>query len=117
MSDKTYTRTIGKRMAAKLKEIRQKRRERMHASVGDTVKWLQSVVRGYDPYHAVPGNQARMKAFRHDVLHMWLPLLRRRSQRSRWTWARFKERLGDQLPVVEILHPYPNGRFAATHPR
>jgi len=31
--------------------------------------------------------------------------------------ARFKERLGDQLPVVEILHPYPNGRFAATHPR
>ena len=50
-------------MAAKLKEIRQKLRERMHASVGDTVKWLQSVVRGYYPYHAVPGNQARMKAF------------------------------------------------------
>ena len=109
--------TIGKRMAAKLKEIRQKLRERMHASVGDTVKWLQSVVRGYYQYHAVPGNQARMKAFRHDVLHMWLQLLRRRSQRSRWTWARFKERLGDQLPVVEILHPYPNVRFAATHPR
>ena len=85
-------------MAAKLKEIRQKLRERMHASVGDTVKWLQSVVRGYYQYHAVPGNQARMKAFRHDVLHMWLQLLRRRSQRSRWTWRDSKNVWGISFP-------------------
>jgi len=112
-----YRKTIGKRMAAKLKEIRQKLRQRMHAPVGDTVKWLQSVVRGYFQYHAVPGNEARLKAFRHDVLHMWLQLLRRRSQRSRWTWARFNACLGDLLPVVEILHPYPDARFDAKHPR
>jgi len=41
----------------------------------------------------------------------------RRSQRSRWTWKRFLERLGVPLPAVEILHPHPAARFYATHPR
>ena len=54
-----------------------------------------------------------MKAFRHDILRLWLMQLRRRSQRSKWTWARFLEKLGAQLPEVQILHPYPNVRFDA----
>ena len=109
--------TIGKRMAAKLKNIRDKLRKRLHGSIGSTAKWLQSVVRGYFQYHAVPGNQERLWAFRKDVLRMWLCQLRRRSQRSRWTWERFQERLGAHLPPVEVLHPYPEVRFDAKHPR
>jgi RNA-directed DNA polymerase len=42
--------------------------------------------------------------------------LRRRSQRTRWTWETFLEKLGNLLPEVEILHPYPNVRFAFKHP-
>src|SRR5205085_7840174 len=42
-----FRRTIGKRMAAKLKNIRQKLRKRRHESVAETAKWLASVVRGY----------------------------------------------------------------------
>ena len=68
-----HRKTIGKRMAAKLKEIRAEaatsgctRRSR------NTVEWLQSVVRGYFQYHAIPGNWARLKAFRNEVLRMWL---------------------------------------------
>jgi RNA-directed DNA polymerase len=109
--------TIGKRMAAKLKDIQAKLRQRMHAAIGDTAKWLQSVMRGYFQYHAIPGNEDRLKAFRKDVLRLWLRQLRRRSQRSRWTWARFLELLGALLPEVEILHPYPNARFDAKHIR
>jgi RNA-directed DNA polymerase len=105
--------TIGQRMAAKLKAIGQKLRQRMHASIGTTVPWLISVVRGYFQYHAVPDNEERLKAFRHDVLRLWLRQLRRRSQRSRWTWTRFQERLGALLPPIEILHPWPDKRFAA----
>jgi group II intron reverse transcriptase/maturase len=108
--------TIGKRMAAKLKDIRQKLRVGMHDSTKNTVKWLQSVVRGYFQYHAVPYNEGRMKAFRYEVLRMWWWQLRRRSQRSRWTWSKFKEKLGNLLPEVEVLHPYPNERFASMHP-
>ena len=39
--------TIGKRMATKLKDIKAKLQERMHESTADTLKWLQSVVKGY----------------------------------------------------------------------
>ena len=109
--------TIGKRMAAKLREIRSQLRRRLHGAIGNTAKWLQGVVRGYFQYHAIPGNQARLRAFRKDVLRLWLRQLRRRSQRSRWTWKRFMEGLGALLPVVEILHPHPAVRFYATHPR
>jgi group II intron reverse transcriptase/maturase len=63
-----HRKTIGKRMAAKLKDIRAKLRQRMHGRGPGTWQWLQQVVRGYFQYHAIPGNWARMKAFRHDVL-------------------------------------------------
>jgi len=109
--------TIGKRMAAKLKQIRQQLRMRLHARTQDTTEWLQSVVRGYFRYHAVPRNEERLKAFRHEVLRMWWWQLRRRSQRARWTWNKFWEQLGSLLPEVEILHPYPDVRFAWTHIR
>ncbi len=112
-----HRKTIGKRMAAKLKDVRQKLRKQMHEATGKTAKWLPQVVRGYFQYHAVPGNEQRMKAFRNEVLRMWLWRLRRRSQRTRWTWERFLERLGDLLPQVEVQHPYPDVRFALTHPQ
>ena len=103
-------------MAAKLKEIRAQLRKRMHDSPAASGKWLVQVVRGYFQYHAVPGNWARLKAFRNDVLRMWLQTLRRRSQRSRLTWERFRAGLGSLLPPIQILHPYPNVRFDAKHP-
>jgi len=109
--------TIGKRMAAKLKEIKAQLQRRMHESTADTLKWLQSVVRGYFRYHAVPGNEQQLRAFRKDVLRLWLRQLRRRSQRSRWTCKRFLERLAVQIPFAQIEHPYPQVRFAAKHPR
>lgn len=112
-----HRKTMGKRMAAKLKEIKATLQQRMHRSLADTIRWLQSLVRGYFQYHAIPGNEVRLQAFRHDVLRLWMRQLRRRSQRSRWTWERFLERLGVQIPEVQVLHPYPSVRFAAMHPR
>jgi RNA-directed DNA polymerase len=109
--------TIGKRMAARLKELRAKMRRRMHVSPKMTGKWLVQVVRGYFQYHAIPGNWARLKAYRNDVLRIWFQTLRRRSQRSRLTWDRFRNGLGTLLPPVEILQPYPSVRFDALHPR
>ena len=112
-----YRKTIGKRMTAKLKKIRQTLRERIDEKMKDIGGWLQRVVRGYYQYHAVPDNERRMKTFRHEVLRMWWWQLRRRSQRTRWTWERFQEILGSLIPEVEILHPYPEVRFASKHPR
>lgn len=109
--------TMGKRMAAKLKDLRGKLRQRLQESMGNMGSWLQSVVRGYFQYHAIPGNEQRLQAFRKDVLRMWLRQLRRRSQRHGWTWERFLERFGASLPEVQALHPYPEVRYDAQHPR
>ena len=111
-----HRKTIGKRMAAKLKDIKAKLRGRMHAQIGGTVRWLQQVVRGYFQYHAVPGNLQRMATFRWEVANLWYRTLRRRSQRSRLTKERFVERLGCLLPKVQVLHPYPDMRFDAKYP-
>jgi len=111
-----HRKTMSKRMAAKLKDIKAKLRVRMHHQIGGTVKWLQQVVRGYFQYHAVPGNLQRMATFRREVTRLWYRTLRRRSQRSRLSWERFYERLGSQLPPIQVLHPYPNARFDAKYP-
>jgi len=111
-----YRKTVGKRMAAKLKDIRHKLHKKLHAATGDTVKWLTSVVRGFFQYHAVPDNEQQLKTFRHEVLRMWYRQLCRRSQRTRWNWGRFQEKLGNLLPPVEILHPFPDVRFALNYP-
>jgi hypothetical protein len=103
-------------MAAKLKDIRGELRIRMHERTAGTVEWLQQVVRGYFQYHGIPGNWARMKAFRNDVQRAWLQTLRRRSQRSCLTLSGFRERLGALLLPVQILQPYPDVRFDAKYP-
>jgi RNA-directed DNA polymerase len=111
-----HRRTIGKRMAARLKDLRAKLKQRMHEAPRTVGKWLGQVVRGYFQYHDIPGNWARLKAFRDEVMRMWYQTLRRRSQRSRLTWERFEKCLGVMLPPIQILQPYPNVRFDAKYP-
>ncbi len=63
--------TIGKRMRAKLQEIKQQLRKRMHDPVPQTGEWLKSVVQGYFNYHAVPGNLDSLGVFRDRVTRLW----------------------------------------------
>jgi RNA-directed DNA polymerase len=109
--------TVGKRMRAKLQEIRQQLRKRMHDPIPETGKWLRSVVQGYFNYHAVPGNGNRLLAFRDAVTRHWRQMLRRWSQRSRVDWERMGRLLKRWIPSVRILHPYPSVRFDAIHSR
>ena len=109
--------TIAKRMVAKLKEIKQQLRQRMHDPVKQTGQWLRSVVQGYFNYHAVPGNISRMSLFRYRVTRLWRWALRRRGQQHRPNWAQIGRRVDRWLPTPRVLHPYPSVRFAANHPR
>jgi group II intron reverse transcriptase/maturase len=109
--------TVGKRMTAKLQDIAAKLRTRVNDPIEQTGGWLTQVVRGYFNYHAVPGNLRRLYTFRRETARHWLFTLRRRSQRSRWTWARFEALITRYLPEPRILHPYPLERFSAKYPR
>jgi RNA-directed DNA polymerase len=109
--------TVGKRMTAKLKNVAAALRKRMHDPIEQTGDWLKQVVRGYFNYHAVPGNLRRLYTFRREAARHWLFTLRRRSQRSRWTWGRFETLIDRYLPEPKIMHPYPLERFCAKYPR
>jgi len=109
--------TIRKRLSAKLRELKEELRRRWHQPVAEVGRWLRSVVQGYFNYHAVPGNLDSLKAFRHQVIWRWYRALRRRSQRTRMTWERFRPLFIQWIPTARILHPHPNVRFDARHPR
>jgi hypothetical protein len=105
------------RMRATLKAIKEELRQRMHAPIPEQGRWLRQVVRGYFAYHAVPTNIERLRAFRYFVERLWLKTLRRRSQKDRFAWDRLTQLAAEWLPSPRILHPWPNTRFAVTHPR
>jgi len=109
--------TIRKRMRAKLRQIKQQLRERMHDPVPQTGQWLQSIVQGYFNYYAVPGNLKSLGVFRDRVLALWWRTIRRRSQKHRINWTRILILAQQWLPQPRALHPFPDARFAATHPR
>lgn len=107
--------SIAKRMRTTLQVIKEKLRKRMHVPLGDTSRWLRSVVQGWLNYHAVPGNSRRIGRFVDEVTRLWLHVLRRRSQLGgqRWTWSRMHRFARKHLPRPRIIHPYPNERFRA----
>src|SRR6266700_3127156 len=105
------------RMRAKLTEIKQALRRRMHQPIPAQGKWLMQVVRGDFNYHAVPTNRPALAAFRDEVIRGWRRTLSRRSQKGAFTWERMTSLADKWLPKPTILHPWPNQRFAVTHPR
>ena len=104
-------------MRAKLREIKEEMRRRMHQPIPEQGKWLRQVVTGFFAYHAVPTNGRSLVAFRYHVTDLWRRSLRRRSQKDHTTWQRVTRLADDWLPRPRILHPWPNQRFAVKHPR
>jgi RNA-directed DNA polymerase len=112
-----FRRTRGDRKRAKVREVKEALRRRMHDPIPSQGQWLRQVVTGFFAYHAVPTNLDALAAFRYHIMVLWMRLLTRRSQKDRTGWDRIN-RLADQwLPKPRILHPWPNQRFAVKHPR
>ena len=109
--------TTKKRMRARLQAVKERLKKIRHAPIHTQGQWLERVVAGYFRYHAIPGNIPALEAFRNQVVRHWHPSLRRRSQRHRLAWERFGPISNRYLPRPQVLHPYPNDRFYAKHPK
>jgi RNA-directed DNA polymerase len=109
--------TRADRMRAKLKMVQEEMRRRMHQPIPDQGKWLYYVVSGYFNYHAVPTNSRALVAFRTEIARRWRRVLTRRSERTKLNWKQMKHLIDTWLPRPRILHPWPDKRFAVTHPR
>lgn len=112
-----WRKSMGKRLRAKLLEIKERLRGMRHQRIPDQGRWLRAVVGGWLRYHAVPGNMERLRTFRDQVARHWLRALRRRGQRRPMTWKRFSRICAPWLPRLKVLHPWPDARFAARYPR
>jgi len=103
--------TIRKRQQAKLNSVKAELRQRMHAPVQDTGKWLRSVVSGHIRYYGVPMNSHALKTFRYKVGWLWHRALSRRSQNGRVLWDRMRRLIDRWLPPVRVYHPFPLRRM------
>lgn len=108
-----HRQSAAKRMRTALASIKQQLHRRRHRPLAETGRWLKRVVQGWLNYHAVPGNMPRLKQFVDSLTRLWLRAIRRRSQRSRWTWTRMQQLVRRHLPRPRILHPYPEQRYRA----
>lgn len=106
--------TIRKRWQAKLREVKTELRRRMHHPVPEQGAYLRAVVVGHNRYYGVPGNGAQLGAFHKAVIRIWMWTLRRRSQRHRMPWERFRRYIDRWIPPPEICHPWPSARFDVT---
>ena len=109
--------TIRKRMRAKLRQIKQQLRERMRDPVPQTGQWLQSIVQGYFNYtryretsrvwacSAIGCSLSGGVPFAAGARNAGS------TGRASLYWLR------DGFPNRERAHPFPDARFAATHPR
>jgi group II intron reverse transcriptase/maturase len=103
--------TIRKRQQAKLNSVKAELRQRMHAPIQDTGKWLRSVVSGYIRYYGVPMNSQALTRFRFKVGWLWHRALSRRSQNGRVPWTRMRRLIDRWLPPVRVYHPFPLRRM------
>jgi hypothetical protein len=102
--------TDGNRRRKKLQELKQELRRRMHAPIAATGEWLQSVLRGYYHYHAIPGNLPVLSGFRRQVARLWFRVLNQRSQR-RLNWEKLDPVFDYWLPIPCVVHDWPDARI------
>jgi group II intron reverse transcriptase/maturase len=110
-------RTRRDRMQATIQRVKGELQRRRHQPIPGQGRWLGQVVKGYYAYHAVPTNYQALVVFRARIAQLWRRALTRRSQRGRRTWKRMLRLMDAWLPRPRILHPWPERRFAVTHPR
>jgi RNA-directed DNA polymerase len=104
--------TDSRRVRAKLRANRLEMRRRMHQPIPEQGRWLASVLRGHYRYYAVPDNSGALSVFHRQITRNWMRTLRRRSQRTTVTWERMARLANRWLPPPQILHPWPEQRFA-----
>src|SRR3984957_1717317 len=103
--------TIRTRMQAKLSEVKDELRRRMHDPIPEVGQWLRAVVGGHIRYYGVPMNGSALCAFRLRTGLLWHQALSRRSQNGHVRWDRMRRLIDRWLPPARVYHPYPLRRM------
>ena len=106
------------RVRAKLKEIKEELRRRMHRPIPGTREtgWRR-LSEASSPTTPCPPTFMSLGKFRYRVVQLWLRALRRRSEKDGASWTRMTKLAGLPAETENPSHPWPSVRFAARHPR
>ena len=105
--------TIAQRMHAKLRDLKQALRRRMHRPIGEVGRWLAQVVSGHYRYYGVPRNYPALDRFRDRVRRLWQRVMNLRGQKGRIGEKTMSQIADRWLPKPRICHPYPEARLAS----
>ena len=108
---------VARRMTRTLKRIKEALRRRMHHDVEDVAEWLRKVVNGWLNYFAVPASLRYLRRFVMRLKRIWHNILRRRSQKDRFSWVRLSRLTEKYWPKLKIRHPWPGQRVAVNSTR
>jgi group II intron reverse transcriptase/maturase len=103
--------TMRKRWQAKLKELKQELRKRMHTPIPEQGQYLKAVLQGHFQYYGVPQNSRSLGMFRIAVGRLWWKVLCRRSNKSYVRWDRMNRYIARWFPLARICHPYPSVQY------
>lgn len=99
--------TSRKKKRAKLREVKDQLRKRMHDSVPSQGQYLQSVLFGHYRYYGVPFNSKNLCSFRWRVGRLWWKALCRRSQKGRVLWSRMGRLIATWFPPARLYRSLP----------
>jgi uncharacterized protein YcbK (DUF882 family) len=96
--------TQAKRLARKLKAIREEMKHRMHAPLREQHRWLRQVLNGHYQYFGVIFNYRSLRVFKACAVKDWRKVLGKRSQKGCMNWATYRQLL-IAFPLPEpVIH-------------
>lgn len=94
--------TSKKKFRAKVQEMKEWLRERMHCKVSDTIKLLNIKLVGYYRYYGITDNTNSIRSFYEITVNMFRRVLNRRSQKNRCGYLEYYEKIEKQIVKPKI---------------
>ena len=89
--------TSRKKLRAKIQEMKQWLRKRMHCKVSDTIKLLNIKLVGYYRYYGITDNTKCTRRFYEIVARMLYKVLNRRTQKNKYSYEEFYNKIQKQI--------------------
>lgn len=94
--------TSKKKMRVKTKDNKEWIRKRMHCKVSETVKLLNIKLMGHYRYYGITDNTKGVRQYYEIILNMMFKALNRRSQKNKYNYHEFYEKVGKYIIKPKI---------------
>ena len=94
--------TSKKKFRAKVQEMKEWLRKRMHCKVSETIKLLNIKLVGYYRYYGITDNTNSIRSFYEITVNMFYRVLNRRSQKNRCGYLEYYEKIEKQIVKPKI---------------